>query len=262
MTSLKRLLSLGAVVGLALALIPVLANGSGAATGDASVTIVHGIPSVGAVDVCADGSVVLVADVSFKGVATVSVAPGTYDLTVKAQNATPCTGSTLISLNGAVIPSGANISVVAALTGGSPVLDVFTNDVDPVASGSGRVAVYHAANAPAVDVLVNGGPGLSDIAPGAVKSADLTADSYDFGVTAAGTTTPVLLDLPGVAVPAGQLLQVFAVGQPGNADEPFGVITNTVALTTAPTSTTTPTTAAPTTAAPATETNASPSFTG
>ena len=161
-----------------------------------------------------------------------------------------------------MIPANANLSVVAALTGGAPVLDVFTNDVDPVAAGSGRVAVYHAANAPAVDVLVNGGPGLSDIAPGAVKSADVPTAAYDFAVTAAGTTSPVLLDLPGVTVPAGQLLQVFAVGQPGNTDEPFGVVTHTIALTTAPASTTTPTTAVPTTAAPAAAANASPTFTG
>ena len=75
MSLLRKLLSVGGVLGLTLALIPALASGSGAAAGDASVTIVHGIPSVGAVDVCANGSVVLVADVSFKGVATVSVAP-------------------------------------------------------------------------------------------------------------------------------------------------------------------------------------------
>ncbi len=55
----------------------------------ANVYIVHGIPSVGNVDVCANGSTTLVADVAFKGVAKVSVAAGTYDLTVKATNAAP-----------------------------------------------------------------------------------------------------------------------------------------------------------------------------
>jgi len=238
----------------------VVAATSGAAATDATVTIVHGIPSVGAVDVCANGSVVLVADVSFKGVATVHVAPGTYDLQVKTQNATPCTGSTLITLSGAVLPAGADVSVVASLTGGSPKLDVFTNDVDPVASGQGRVAVYHAANAPAVDILVNGSTGISGLAPGAVKSADLPTATYNFGVTAAGTTTPVLLDLPGVTVSAGHLLQVFAVGQPGNADEPFQVITHSVALTTAPTTTTAP--APTTTMVPAAAVPSSPALTG
>jgi len=252
----RKVMAGAAAVGLMVALVPAFTSVSGAAPGDASVTIVHGIPSVGAVDVCANGSVVLVANVSFKGVATIPVAPGTYDLTVKAQNATPCTGLTLITLNGAVIASGASLSVVASLTGGSNKLDVFTNDVSNVAAGKGRVAVYHAANAGAVDVLVNGGPGLSNIAPGAVKGADLPTAAYTFSVTATGTTTPVLLNLPGVTVPAGQLLQVFAVGQPNNVDEPFQVITNTIALTT----TAAPSTPTPTPAVPAA--NVKPAFTG
>jgi hypothetical protein len=237
-----------------------LTAGSGAAGGSAKVTIVHGIPSVGPVDVCADGSTVLVSDVSFKGVATIDVPAGTYDLTVKAHAATPCTGAVAITLDGATIPAGANLSVVAALTGGSPKLDVFENDIDPVAAGSGRVAVYHAANAPAVDVLVNGNPGLSDIAPGATRSADLPTAAYDFGVVAAGTTSPVLLDLPGVTVPAGTLLQVFAVGQPGNADEPFQVITHALGLSVTAASTTT--VAPTTTMAPAAPINSSPALTG
>ena len=129
---LRRLAVVFGAVALAAGGLTGLSAGSGAAGGDATVTIVHGIPSVGAVDVCANGTTVLVADVSFKGVATISVPAGTYDLTVKAQNASPCTGTTLISLNGATIPADANLSVVAALTGGSPTLDVFTNDVASV----------------------------------------------------------------------------------------------------------------------------------
>jgi len=262
MRNSRKVLAVVGAIGLMMALVPALVSVSSAAAGDASVTIVHGIPSVGNVDVCANGSTVLVANVAFKGVATVAVAPNTYDLTVKAQNATPCTGATLITLNGAVIASGANLSVVASLTGGSPKLDVFTNDVSSIAAGKGRVAVYHAANAGAVDVLVNGGPGLSNIAPGAVKSADLATAAYNFDVTATGTTTPVLLNLPGVTVPAGQLLQVFAVGQPNNVDEQFQVITNTIALAVVtPTTTAAPTTTAPPAAA-APAVNAKPAFTG
>ena len=77
--------------------------------------------------------------------------------------------------------------------------------------------------------------GLSNITPGTTQSADVPTAAYDFAVVAHGTTTPVLLNLPGVTVPAGKLLQVFAVGTLNTVDAPLQVITNSVALaTTAP----------------------------
>ena len=83
--------------------------------------MVHGIPSVGNVDVCVGGSTALLTAVPFKGVAKVDGrSAGTYDLTVKAADATPCTGATAITLDGAAIPAGANISVVANIAGAHP----------------------------------------------------------------------------------------------------------------------------------------------
>ncbi|MGZ4716393.1 MAG: DUF4397 domain-containing protein [Acidimicrobiales bacterium] len=252
-----------AAVGLVAALVPTLASVTNAADAPASVTVVHGIPSVGNVDVCAGGSTALLTDVPFGGVATISVPAGTYDLTVKVADPTPCAGATAITLDGAVVPAGANVSVVANLTGGMPNLAVYANDVSGVAAGSGRVAVYHAADAPTVDVLVNGAPGISGLAQGQVATADLPTAAYDFTVTPAGDPNTVVLDLPGVTVPAGKLLQVFAVGAVPDTSEqnPFQVITNLVDLPTATTPTTaTPTTMAPAAAADATSTD--PSFTG
>ncbi|HEY5154185.1 MAG TPA: DUF4397 domain-containing protein, partial [Acidimicrobiales bacterium] len=164
MNKKRTILGLVAGLGLLLALIPTLNTTSGAAGTQATVYVVHGIPSVGNVDVCVGGSTALLTNVPFKGVAKVMVDAGTYDLTVKAANATPCTGATAITLNGAQIPAGANLSVVANIAGGTPNLAVYANDVTEVAAGSGRVAVYHAANAPTVDILVNGGPGISGLA--------------------------------------------------------------------------------------------------
>ena len=259
---LGTILATLAATAVAAALVPVGTSPTGAADAPASVTIVHGIPSVGNVDVCAGGTTALVANVPFGGVATISVPAGTYDLTVKvADTATPCAGATAITLNGAVVPAGADISVVANLTGGSPNLAVYANDASAVAAGSGRVAVYHAANAPTVDVLVNGGAGLSGLAQGQVASADLPSGTYDFTVTPAGVPATTVLDLPGVTVPAGKLLQVFAVGAVPDASEqnPFQVITHVVdlpaAAAPAPTTTMAP-------AAPAAPSAASPAFTG
>jgi len=252
-----------ATAGLVAMSVPILASVTNAADAPATVTVVHGIPSVGNVDVCAGGSTALLSDVPFGGVATISVPAGTYELTVKAADANPCTGATAITLDGAVVPAGADVSIVANLTGGTPNLAVYANDVSDVAAGSGRVAVYHAADAPTVDVLVNGGAGISGLAQGQVATADLPTAAYDFTVTPAGDPSTTVLDLPGVTVPAGKLLQVFAVGavpDPGEQN-PFQVVTNLVDLPTA----TSPTTAPPTTMAPAGAagaTNTNPSFTG
>jgi len=243
MKTKRTILGLVAGAGLLLALIPMLNSTSGAAGEQATVYVVHGIPSVGNVDVCVGGSTALLSAVPFKGVAKVMVDAGTYDLTVKVANTTPCTGATAITLNGAVIPAGANISVVANIAGGTPNLAVYANDVTPVAAGHGRVAVYHAANAPTVDILVNNGPGISGLAQKQVLGADLPTAAYDFKVTPAGTPGTVVADLPGVTVPAGQLLQVFAVGAvpDDGGQNPFQVITNAIDLSTtaAPTTTTT-----------------------
>jgi hypothetical protein len=226
----------------------------------ATIVVVHGIPSVGAVDVCANGSIELLSDVSYGGVAPISVDAGTYDITVNAAAAGDCTGAVLIDAPDTAVPAGANVSAVANLTGGSPNLAIYPNDVSSIAAGEGRVAVYHAANAPTVDILVNGGPGIDDLAQGQVAEADLPAGSYTFTVTSAdgSVTVATLSDVP---VAAGQLLQVFAVGAfPDESGEnPFGVITNTIALeTVTPTEPTTSSTAPAATGG----TGTSPRFTG
>jgi len=57
-----------AVVGLVAAAAPSLTSVTGAAEAPATVTVVHGIPSVGNVDVCAGGSTALLSDVPFGAV--------------------------------------------------------------------------------------------------------------------------------------------------------------------------------------------------
>ena len=77
------------------------------------------------------------------------------------------------------VPSGANVSVAADLVGGAPVLTPFANDVSAVPEGSARVTVRHAADAPAVNVLVNGEIAIPNLAAGAQASAVLPAGTYD-----------------------------------------------------------------------------------
>lgn len=254
-------LGLAVVAAIGLALVPSPAPVG--AQDQATVVVVHGIPSVGAVDVCANGTIELLSDVPFGGVAPITVDAGTYDLTVNAAAAGDCTGAVLISAPDTAVPAGANVSAVANLVGGTPNLGVYPNDVSEIAAGSGRVAVYHAANAPTVDVLVDGDPGIDDLAPGDVADADLPAGTYTFTVTSAdGSVTVATLD--DVAVAAGELLQVFAVGAfPDESEEnPFQVITNTIELQVTPTTTAPSSSSTTPPAAAAAATASSPNYTG
>jgi len=227
----------------------------------ATVVVVHGIPSVGAVDVCANGTIELLSDVTFGDVAPITVDAGTYDITVNAADPGDCTGAVLISAPDTAVPAGANVSAVANLAGGTPNLGIYTNDVSEIDAGNGRVAVYHAANAPTVDVLVDGEPGINDLAPGGVADADLAAGSYTFTVTSADNSITVAT-LDDVPVAEGELLQVFAVGAypDESGQNPFQVITNSIELQVTPSTTAAPSTST-TGAAPAAAA-ASPRFTG
>ena len=248
-----------AAAALGSALIPAPAT----AQGQGTVVVVHGIPSVGAVDVCANGSIELLSDVSYGGVAPLTVDAGTYDITVNAADGGTCTGAVLIDAPGTAVPAGANVSAVANLTGGTPNLAIYPNEVSSIGAGEGRVAVYHAADAPTVDVLVNGDPGIDDLAQRDVTDADLPAGSYTFTVTSAdnSVTVATLNDVP---VAAGQLLQVFAVGAfPDESGEnPFGVVTNTIDLEVVTPSEPTTSSTAPSTAPPTTGVATGPRFTG
>jgi hypothetical protein len=255
-------LGLAVVAALGVALVPSPAPVG--AQDQATVVVVHGIPSVGAVDVCANGTIELLSDVPFGAVATITVDAGTYDLTVNAAAAGDCTGAVLISAPDTVVPAGANVSAVANLTGGTPNLAVYPNDVSDIAAGEGRVGVYHGANAPTVDILVDGGPGIDDLAQGEVANADLPAGTYTFTVTSADGSVTVAT-LPDVAVGAGELLQVFAVGAfpDENEQNPFQVITNTIELQVTPTTTPAPSSSTPSSSAGAAAATASnPNYTG
>ena len=117
-----------------------------------------------------------------------------------------------------------------------------------------------------VDVLVNGGPGIDDLAQGESANADLPSGTYTFTVTSAdGSVTVATLE--NVPVVAGELLQVFAVGAfPDESGEnPFQAVTNTVALQQEESSTVAPASPAPDApgAAPQSASqSASPRFTG
>ena len=127
-----------------------------------------------------------------------------------------------------------------------PVLTPFENDVSAVPEGSSRVTGRHAADAPPVNVLVNGAVAIANLAPGAQASAVLPAGTYDVQVQLTATAPPLPALSPGsVAIPAAKNVIVYATGSRLENQSPFplGLVQQVIDVPTTPA--TTPTTAPP-----------------
>jgi hypothetical protein len=229
-----------------------------ASAADSNVYVVHGIPGVD-VDVYAgsvDPANLVVGDFMYGDVAGPLTLPeGDLQVIVTAAGAP---GTVIIDQTLAV-PGGANVSVAADLVGGAPVLTPFVNDVSAVPAGNGRVTVRHAADAPAVNVLVNGEIAISGLAAGAQESAVLPTGTYDVQVQLTdGTPLPALS--PGsVDIPAGVNTIVYATGSASDTDFPLGLVLQAIEVGEEQAASTTTTAPAP---APAAGASATPTFTG
>ena len=106
-----------------------------------------------------------------------------------------------------------------------PVVTTFVNDLDPVASGEGRLTVAHTAVVPPADILASGKVLFSNIANGEFVTAEVPSSTYSVEVVPTGGGDPLLgpVDLP---VQAGVLTRVFAIGAPrdGSMDAVVQVI--------------------------------------
>jgi len=123
------------------------------------------------------------------------------------------------------VPAGGNFSVVASYTSaeGAVGLNVFSNDVSPVPWFTGRLALHHAAAAPAVDVDLGLFP-LSRWFPalkftpvtGAVNGQQAVQPAFSFlsytaDVRVSGTTNTVL-SLDDVRLKDRGVTNVYVVG--------------------------------------------------
>lgn len=185
------------------------ASPAGAAAGDATVTIVHGIPDT-PVDVYADGRKI-VSGFTFKTVTSpLTVPAGNYTVDVRKAGSAP--GSPPVLTAAETVPAGANVTVVAGLTAaGQPALTAFVNDTSPAGGGQGRLVVRHTAAAPAVDVYADAAKVISGLASGQQRALTVPAGTVQAKVTLAGQAAAVLGPLP-VPVTAGMGTVVYAIG--------------------------------------------------
>lgn len=211
-----RTLTAAAMAAAVVMLAPAAASAS--SSGDAQVSILHGVPEA-TVDVYANGDAVLEGFEPGTLTDPLTLPAGDYDLKVTEAGAGP-DGTALIEANGVAVPGGANITVVAHLDAdGNPALTPFVNDVSPTAAGEARLTVRHTAAAPAVDVRANGEVAFSELTNPNEASADLAAGTISADVVLAGTSD-VAIGPADVELGEGTHTIVYAWGsaEDGNLD--------------------------------------------
>ncbi len=177
------------------------------------VRVVHASPDAPAVDVLVNDGVAF-SNAPFKGITPyASLAAGSYDVKVVPTGAT---SPVVISANLA-LEADKDYTVVAVgkLANIEPLVLVDNNSAP--AAGKAHVRFVHASpDAPAVDIAVKGGPVLFANVPfkGVGDYLPVDAATYDLEVRLAGTNT-VALEVPGLALAAGTVYTVFAMGLAG-----------------------------------------------
>lgn len=217
---MRRSIAAAGTAGLvALIAAPMSAANATEGAGDATVSVLHGVPGL-TVDVYANGEE-LIPDFA-PGTLTdpLSLPAGTYDLQVFADGDTPDSADPAIEANGVQVPAGANATVVAHLDAdGNPTLTPFVNDTSATAPGESRLTVRHTAAAPAVDVRADGEVLFAGLTNPNEESGDVPAGTYSADVVLAGTEDvalgPADLDL---AEGTSTIVYAWGSAEDGNLD--------------------------------------------
>jgi hypothetical protein len=205
---MRKTLAAGLASGIVLAL--GLALPASAATGNAALSVLHGIPDT-PVDVYVNGALTLDDFQPGDLAGPLDLAPGTYEVALTAADAADASSPVLgpVSLT---LEAGVNYTAVAHLTeAGDPTVTAFVNDTSTTAAGQGRLTVRHVAAAPAVDILADGTPVITGLVNPKESTLDLAAGVVPAAVALAGTTAPVLGPTD-VTISDGTLTIVYAWG--------------------------------------------------
>jgi hypothetical protein len=139
---------------------------AGGAQAEVTVSVVHGVPDA-TVDVYVNGGLLLPMFEFGTVTDELTVPAGTYDVEVYLAGQSPSTTDAIISLLGADLPDGINVTLVAHLDEeGTPIITPFVNDLASLGSGSllpgaaqfSRVTVRHTAAAPKVLLTIGSLP--------------------------------------------------------------------------------------------------------
>jgi hypothetical protein len=205
-TSLAALIAVGAIS------IAMIAPAS--AADSAMVRVLHASPDAPAVDVYLDDTKVgALTNVPFGTISGYLAVPaGDHNVKVYA---TGTTTGPVIDANVTLV-SGQKYTIAATGAVASIAAQVLEDDPSPSAATSQLRVVHFSADAPAVDVAVDGTAAADAVVknltyPNATAYLDLPGGSYDLEIRLAGTTT-VALDLDPVTTENGTSYSAFAIG--------------------------------------------------
>ena len=184
----RTIVSAGAA-GLTLALVAGLP--ATAAEGDATLSVLHGVPGL-TVDVWVNGERTLDDFEPGDLAGPLELPPGTYTVAITAADAADDSAPAIGPVD---LPLAANTSYTAVAhldAAGAPTATLFTNDTSTTAAGQGRLTVRHVAAAPAVDILAGGTAVISGLENPDEQVLNLAAGTISAAVAGAGTTRSVL----------------------------------------------------------------------
>ena len=172
-------------------------------------TVTHASPNAPSVDILVNDAVIA------SNVAYLSSLPYT-ELNVGNNRIRVNVAGTSTTVIDATLPfdEGKNYSIFAVDSVSKISAIRLDDDLTAPASGKTHVRFVHLSpNAPAVDIAVTGGPVIfpNYSFKQASSFTPIDAGTYDLEVRLAGTST-VVLSLPGVTLPAGKILTVYARG--------------------------------------------------
>jgi hypothetical protein len=203
---------------------------SGFAADDAYLYIVHGIPGRDIadnlnpglpVDILVNGKSCLVHGLTFGNTTgPFTLSAGQYDVQISMANTlAPCTNTPMIDSQ-VTLTAGANVSAVAALSGGQPALLDFTDNLSPVTPGKARFVFVNSADAPALQATLtqlyvkNPKTFTLTANPDTQAPSIVPAGTYLVQVVAAGSTTVLASEQIGLADQSATF--VYAAGQAAN----------------------------------------------
>jgi hypothetical protein len=199
-----------------------------AASDDAQLTVLHGIPEV-TVDVYVDGVNALPDFAPNTVTDPIALPAGAHQVDIYLAGEGPAVAAMPVLSAELVLPPGGNVSAIAHLAeGGDLSLSAFLNDTTSTDPGDARLVVRHLADAPAVDIVANGSLNLfENVTNPNEGQVDVAAGTYGVTINAAGTSD-VAFDAGDVSLPEGQSTIVYAIGDLAGGS--FGLLIQSIAL--------------------------------
>lgn len=177
---------------------PAKADSPASRTAMATVSVFQGIPNLGdddgddGIDIYA-GRTLLAERLTSGDIATTTMKPGTYSLTVLPHGSAFAPGTSLLTAPKFRVQANGNYTVALHLT---PTLastaTVFENETRTVGRDMGRLTVRNIAQAPSADIRSRGSVILQDVRPGSQQDVGLRTGDYRLQIMRANSRRPLV----------------------------------------------------------------------